>query len=81
MKSKVRRWGNSLAVRVPKRIAHEVGLRDGGAIEMRLHDGALVIEPVTGEEPTRLTELLDRITAENMHGEVDTGPAEGREIW
>ena len=36
MKSKVQRWGNSLAVRIPKAFAEEVGLTDDSSIEMRL---------------------------------------------
>ena len=80
MQTRVQRWGNSLAVRIPKTFAQEVGLVADSAVEMRLVDGALVLEPVA-ETPPTLAELLDAVSDDNLHGEVDAGPAEGREVW
>ena len=80
MKTKVQRWGNSLAVRIPKSFAEEVGLSDDSAVEMRLVEGGLLVEP-TASSTVTLDELLDGITAGNLHGEVDTGPAQGAEVW
>ena len=80
MESKVQRWGNSLAVRIPKAFAEEVGLTDDTSIEMRLHKGGLLIEPSSVWNPT-LDELIDGITTENRHDEFDTGPAVGKEAW
>ena len=80
MKTSVRRWGNSLAVRIPKGFAEEVGLSDGGSIELRLVSGGLLIEPSLAP-PLRLEELLAGIEDTNIHGEVDTGPSAGREAW
>jgi antitoxin MazE len=78
--TKVQRWGNSLAVRIPKSFAKEVGLMDGSPVEMRLVDGGLLVEPVSARAPS-LPELLDGVTASNLHAEVDTGPAQGSEAW
>lgn len=80
MKTRVQRWGNSLAVRIPKVFAEEVGLADDTTVEMRLVKGGLVIEPSATWTPS-LEELVDGITESNVHGEVDTGRARGRESW
>jgi antitoxin MazE len=80
VKTKVQRWGNSLAVRIPKSFAEEVGLMDGSPVEMRLVDGGLLVEPVS-TRPLSLDELLDGVTESNLHSEVDTGPAQGSEAW
>lgn len=80
MKTKVQRWGNSLAVRIPKTFAEEVGLKDDSSIEMRLVKGGLLLEPSPVWAPT-LDELLDGVTESNLHDEVDTGPAQDSEAW
>ena len=80
MKTRVQRWGNSLAVRIPKSFAEEVGLMDGSPVEMRLVEGGLLVEPAS-TRPLSLEELLDGVSESNPHGEVDTGPAQGLEVW
>ena len=80
MKTKVQRWGNSLAVRIPKSFAEEIGLKDGSAVEMRLIKEGLLVQPSSVRAPT-LDELLDGVTDANLHREIDTGPAQGAEAW
>jgi len=80
VKTKVQRWGNSLAVRIPKSFAEEVGLTDDSPVEMRLVEGGLLVVPAS-TRPLSLEELLDGVTASNLHAEVDTGPAQGSEAW
>lgn len=80
MRTKVQRWGNSLAVRIPKAFAEEVGLTDDSPIEMRLVDGGLLLEP-SFVRPLSLDELLGAVTESNRHDEIDTGPAQGSEAW
>jgi len=80
VKTKVQRWGNSLAVRIPKSFAEEVGLTDDSPVEMRLVEGGLLVEPAS-TRPLSLEELLDGVTESNLHSEVDTGPAQGSEGW
>ena len=80
MKTRVQRWGNSLAVRIPKSFAEEVGLMDGSPVEMRLVEGGLLVEPAS-TRPLSLEELLDGVSESNLHDEVDTGPAQGLEVW
>ena len=80
MKVRVRKWGNSLALRIPKSFAAEAGLRENAPVELSLDGGKLIIEP-KAPEPLSLDELLAGVTEENLHGEWDTGPAVGKEVW
>jgi len=80
MKTRVQKWGNSLALRIPKSFAAEAGLHPDAAVELALVDGTLVIQPVAPEPPT-LDELLRGVTDENRPGEWQTGPAVGKEVW
>jgi antitoxin MazE len=80
VKTKVQRWGNSLAVRIPKTFAEEVGLKDDSPIEMRLFKGGLLLEPSSIWAPS-LDELLAAVTELNLHDEVETGPGQGSEVW
>lgn len=80
MKSRVQKWGNSLAVRIPKSFAVEAGLQVDSAVELSLIEGALVVQPLR-PQPLTLVELLRGITDENLPGEWDTGPAVGKEVW
>jgi antitoxin MazE len=79
MKTRVQKWGNSLALRIPKSFAAEVGLRANDDVELSVVEGALVVQPVAPQPPT-LDELLRGITEDNMPREWDTGPATGKEI-
>jgi antitoxin MazE len=80
MKTRLQKWGNSLAVRIPRVIAQEAGLHEDTPVELSLVQGKLVIQPVP-REPLTLDELLRGVTAENLHGEWKTGPAIGNESW
>ena len=80
MKTKVQKWGNSLALRIPKSFANEVGLQRETSVDVSLDDGKLVITPVSKPKPT-LKQLLVKVTKENLHHEVDTSPAIGKEVW
>ncbi|MFO7996021.1 MAG: AbrB/MazE/SpoVT family DNA-binding domain-containing protein [Dehalococcoidia bacterium] len=80
MKTRVQKWGNSLALRIPKSFADEVGLQKETPVEVSLADGKLVITPVARPELT-LKQLLTKVTEENLHHEVDTGRAVGNETW
>jgi antitoxin MazE len=80
MQTKVQKWGNSLALRIPKPLALDARLSQGAAVELSLHDGKLVIEPSLAPK-YRLDELLARVTKKNRHTEVDTGRPTGREAW
>lgn len=80
METVIKKWGNSLALRIPMRLANEVGLEEDSAVELLLEEGRLVIVPLL--EPTyALADLLAGISPENLHGETDSGEPQGGETW
>jgi antitoxin MazE len=80
MNQHVKKWGNSLAVRIPAPLSSEIGLKEDDAVEVRAEDGRLVIEKRRCNHPT-LDQLLDGVTPENVHEDTDWGPRVGRESW
>jgi antitoxin MazE len=80
MKTHVQKWGNSLALRIPKSFAAEARLEKDTPVELSLVKGTLVIQALE-EKPLTLDELLRGITDQNLHGEWSTGPAVGKEVW
>lgn len=84
MKVAFQKWGNSLALRVPKAFADEIGASDGRAAEMTVSNGKLVIEVARPRRRKRrytLDELVAGITPNNRHEEIDWGPSVGNEAW
>jgi antitoxin MazE len=79
MLARVQKWGNSLALRVPKALASEVGLEENSQVELKLVGETLVVTPVKRE--WTLEALLADVTEENVHSEVDWGPSVGAEQW
>lgn len=79
MKATVQRWGNSLAVRLPRLLAEESQISEGSQVELvRTPDGVLV---KARQKPRyRLSDLLAGISPENLHPETEWGPAVGREV-
>lgn len=79
MNAKVQKWGNSLALRIPKALAEESHLSQGCTVNIRLAKGNLVIEPQIVPH-YRLEDLLKKITKDNIHSAIDTGPPLGKEL-
>ena len=78
------RWGNSLAVRIPKAVAEALKVSDGRRAEIRIENGVLVLRPIVkaGRKPRyTLDELLDGMTKDNVPQEADWGPPRGNEMW
>jgi antitoxin MazE len=80
MRSSVQKWGNSLALRIPKSLAVESGIDQGTVVDLSCVDGRLIVMPVL-DWKSALEELLASVTNQNIHGEVDTGPSVGDESW
>ena len=80
MRARVQKWGNSLALRIPKALAVETDLEQGSEVDLSLVAGSLVVTPTRPAEYT-LESLLAGVTPANRHGEVDTGAPLGREAW
>lgn len=79
MRVRIQKWGNSLAVRIPRAFAEEAGLRDDSPVELQVIDGQIIIKPAS--ETYQLDDLLARINEENLHGEIDSGDPTGNEVW
>jgi len=80
MQTKIQRWGNSLGLRIPRSFAEEAGVEAGSQVDLSVRDGDLVVRAAKRRK-YRLSELLQSVTAKNLHGEVDTGRPVGREVW
>ena len=80
MQARVHRWGNSLAIRIPKPFALEIGLEQNTLVIVTISEGKLLLEPIVEPKYT-LEQLLAEVTEDNLHHEVDTGEAVGNEVW
>ncbi|CAN5546605.1 AbrB/MazE/SpoVT family DNA-binding domain-containing protein [soil metagenome] len=80
MKIKIQKWGNSLALRIPKSFAIESKIEQGSTVEVSLESGKIIVFPVV-EPEFSLNELLAKVTTKNLHGEIDTGGSVGKEAW
>ena len=80
MRVRVQKWGNSLALRIPKSFATETALDPGAEVDLTVEGGRLVITPLE-PVPYSLEDLLAGISSSNLHGEQDTGESVGAEVW
>ena len=79
MKTRLTKWGNSLALRVPKPIAEAAKLRDGDTLDLDVK-GSGAVHMRKPSPRSNLEELVSRITHENQHRETDWGEATGSEL-
>jgi len=80
MKTSVQRWGNSLALKIPREFAAKITISAGSKVEITLKSGLLMIRPVVRKRDS-LAELLKRVTRNNRHDAFDTKQAVGKEVW
>ena len=80
MEVRVQKWGNSLAVRIPRSIAADAHLQETTRVDLAVVDGKIVISSVPRPR-FELAELLEGVTNENLHPEVFVGPPLGAEEW
>ncbi len=80
METRVQQWGDGLVLRIPQSLAVQIGIESNSPVKLSLRDAELVIAPVM-QSGLKLEDLLDQVTEDNLHGEVDTGPAVGGEVW
>ena len=78
MVAEVKKWGNSLAFRIPKDIARTLGIQDNTKVELQVRDGKLILKP---QKELLLEEMVSQITSENLHEEIDSGESLGNEAW
>jgi antitoxin MazE len=80
MKAKIQKWGNSLAVRIPKSFAVQTKIEQDTIVDLTLVDGKIIVEPEKKKPLFTLEELLSEISEENIHSETDWGEPVGKEI-
>ncbi len=80
MKTEIQRWGNSLAIRIPRPFAQETHLEHGSAVDLSLDSGNLVIVPLRGKQ-YKLADLISQISDTNTHEAIDTGGSVASEVW
>ncbi len=71
------KWGNSLAVRIPKPVAEQAGVREGDPIVIEAEKGQINLRPKQ-RVPT-LKELVAQIRPENRYHEIPAGTERGKE--
>ncbi len=81
MHVRVQKWGNSLAVRIPKPLAEDAEVREGTVLNLAVSDGRVVATPVQNNKKLSLRQLLARVNRKNLHAEIDFGRSVGREVW
>jgi len=77
----VRKWGNSLALRIPSAIAAQLNVTENSTVEYTVSDGQLLVKPIRRNPKFLLCELLDAVNEENVHKEIETGEPMGAEVW
>ncbi len=80
MNARIQKWGNSLAVKIPRAVAADTHLTSGSVVNLAVRHGKVIVEPVRSTR-FQLDELLKGVAKKNVHPSVDTGPAMGREVW
>lgn len=82
MQTRILKWGNSLGLRIPKSFAELAGVSAGSEVDLLVEDGELIVRPRRSREVRyRLQGLLKKVTARNVHREIETGKPVGREAW
>ncbi len=76
MRVNIAKWGNSLGLRIPSALAHKAGIQEGTPVEISLKDHQIIIT-----KSYSLESLLEQVTPENIHKEIEMGPIHGKETW
>ncbi|MEN9848318.1 MAG: hypothetical protein RL368_1058 [Pseudomonadota bacterium] len=80
MQATVQKWGNSLALCLPKPFTSQINIDEHSLVEIILEGNQIIIKPIRPPK-INLDELLAAITPEDLHVEISTGDAVGKEIW
>jgi antitoxin MazE len=80
MQTELSRWGNSVAVRLPKQALIKAGVKEGDILEIAVADDGEIRLSAARPKLT-LDSLVSKITKTNRHHETEWGPARGRELW
>ena len=80
MQTKIRKWGNSLGLRIPRSFAAEAQVEEGSTVDLSVENGHLQVRPLRVRKYS-LNRLLRGVSRQNLHGELATGGPVGREVW
>lgn len=80
MKTKLKKWGNSLAVRIPNAFIKQTNMVEDEYISLYMQDNKIIIEGFKDKEYS-LDELVSHINKNNIHKEQTFGKPEGNEVW
>ena len=78
MEAVVKKWGNSLGIRIPTHIARGLSIKDGSFVDINNKGKEIIIRPI---KKNKLSEMLSLINEQNLHEEIDTGDPVGNEVW
>jgi Growth regulator len=78
MEAVIRKWGNSLGVRIPSSIAKDTSIIDGSHVDIEDVDGQIIIRP---KNRYNLKDMIREIKTDNIHEEVKSNGPVGNEIW
>ncbi len=78
--SSIKKWGNSLAIRIPASVVQDLALSENSSVLITSNGVIATIQPQKRKKVT-LNELVAAITPDNIHNEVDWGRPVGKEIW
>jgi antitoxin MazE len=74
----IKKWGNSLGIRIPNLIVKEMSLRDGSYVNIDGGENEIIIKPI---QKSKLSEILSQINEHNIHEEINAAGPVGKEIW
>ena len=80
MEATIKKWGNSLGVRIPKSFSSQAKITEGSKIEINMEGDKITIVPVKKDQ-YQLEELLSMVSEENVHYEIETDDPVGNEAW
>ncbi|EEV19090.1 AbrB/MazE/SpoVT family DNA-binding domain-containing protein [Treponema vincentii] len=77
MQAVVQKWGNSLGLRIPSLWAKDNNIKNGSKIEIIAEKGKMIILP----QKKSLEDFMNLVTDKNLHSEINTFEAVGKEEW
>ena len=80
MQTRIQKWGNSLALRIPRSFAAEARVEEGSTVDISVEDGSLRVRPVRARKYV-LDKLLKEVNPRNLHSGIKTGKVVGKEAW
>ena len=81
MQIAIKKWRDCLVLPIPAHIATELKIEENSVIEVTFEGKRCVIKPTERSSKLKLEELLEKVTRDNLHEEIETAPFGGKEIW